>query len=293
MYSILSGNLQEKFIEPYARQLIALGCKIYLERRVHEFVFTGTRISEARFKVGSTESTLKGDIFVVTTPPGVTTQIVNRHLLAATPELANLSRLQSVPMASMSLYLKRPIPGLPKEHIMLADSKYALSFIDVSQTWKNSAGAVLTFNIGDLEPICSLPPDGMAECVIEELRNFIPEIHPEDIDHYHMRPNFDTPLLMNTTGTWCFRPSAGRTSIDNLYLAGDYCQSTVNVISMEGAITSGLLVAAAILESNGLSSFARILEPKKPPRLVLVALRNLLFPMMLLISYWSRARKSR
>jgi uncharacterized protein with NAD-binding domain and iron-sulfur cluster len=291
MYSILNGNLQERFIEPYARSLIDLGCQIRLGRQIHELVFTGTRISEARFKAGSTEGIMEGDIFVVTTPPEVTAKIVNGHLLQATPELANLAKLQSVPMASMSLYLKRPIPNLPKEHVMLADSKYALSFIDVSQTWSNSDGAVLTFNIGDLEPICSLSSDKMAECIIEELRSFIPEIYPEDIDHYHMRPNLDMPLLVNSKGSWHHRPAAGRTSIDNLYLAGDYCRSAVNITSMEGAITSGLLAAAAILESNGLSSFARILEPKKPPRLVLVALRNLLYPMMLLIAYWSRARK--
>src|SRR5258708_40072135 len=98
-------------------------------------------------------------------------------------------------------------------------------------------------------------------------------------------------LLVNWKGSWRYRPAAGPTSIDSLSRAGDYCRSAVNIASMEGAITRGLLAAAAILESNGLSSFARILEPKKTPRFVLVALRNLLFPMILLVACWSRARK--
>src|SRR5207237_9213866 len=59
-------------------------------------------------------------------------------------------------------------------------------------------------------------------------------------------------LFMNDVGIWAFRPDAlpgdpaNRIEIGNLALAGDYCRSHVDLVSMEGAVVTGLRAAEAI-----------------------------------------------
>ncbi len=60
----------------------------------------------------------------------------------------------------------------------------------------------------------------------------------------------DEPLLVNTVGTWEKRPKA-RTRIPNLFLAGDYVQTDVDLATMEGANESGRAAVNALLDAAG------------------------------------------
>ena len=67
----------------------------------------------------------------------------------------------------------------------------------------------------------------------------------------------DTPLLVNTVSTWEKRPQA-HTKIPNLFLAGDYVQTDVDLATMEGANESGRAAVGALLHEAGSSA-----EPPK------------------------------
>jgi uncharacterized protein with NAD-binding domain and iron-sulfur cluster len=60
----------------------------------------------------------------------------------------------------------------------------------------------------------------------------------------------DEPLLVNTVGTWDKRPQA-KTDIPNLFLAGDYVQTNIDLATMEGANESGREATNALLEAAG------------------------------------------
>ncbi|MEA2123948.1 MAG: hypothetical protein QOI80_730, partial [Solirubrobacteraceae bacterium] len=60
----------------------------------------------------------------------------------------------------------------------------------------------------------------------------------------------ETPLLVNTVGSWEKRPTA-RTQIPNLFLAGDYVQTDVDLATMEGANESGRAAVNALLDTSG------------------------------------------
>jgi uncharacterized protein with NAD-binding domain and iron-sulfur cluster len=60
----------------------------------------------------------------------------------------------------------------------------------------------------------------------------------------------DTPLLVNTVGTWVKRPQA-HTKIPNLFLAGDYVQTDIDLATMEGGNESGRAAVAALLHEAG------------------------------------------
>jgi uncharacterized protein with NAD-binding domain and iron-sulfur cluster len=62
-----------------------------------------------------------------------------------------------------------------------------------------------------------------------------------------------TPLLVNTVGTWEKRPKS-RTAVPNLFLAGDYVQTNIDLATMEGANESGRTAANALLDASGSSA---------------------------------------
>ncbi|MBI3449347.1 MAG: FAD-dependent oxidoreductase [Acidobacteria bacterium] len=293
MYSVLNADLQRGLIDPFERTLRALGCRIELDTRVDGLVRSGRSHGQARIDgVRASGKVIRGDVFVSALPSGVLSRIMDPELLEDA-RISGVTRLESVPMGAMTVYLRRPIAGLPPEHVILAESRYALSFIDVSQTWGGCPGSVLTLNIGDVASLIPLPHDQAAECVIDELRSFVSEIRATDVDRHHLRLNTDTPLLANSIGSWRHRATAGHTAIPNLFLAGDHCRSGVNVTSMEGAVASGLSVARAILAERGLPARREVLEPVPPPLGLLRGFRALLLPGMHLLGAWRQMRGAR
>jgi len=64
------------------------------------------------------------------------------------------------------------------------------------------------------------------------------------------RNSNDDPLLVNTIGSWERRPKAA-TKIPNLFLAGDYVQTDIDLATMEGANESGRAAVNALLERSG------------------------------------------
>ena len=75
----------------------------------------------------------------------------------------------------------------------------------------------------------------------------------------------DTPLLVNTVGTWERRPRA-QTKVPNLFLAGDYVQTDVDLATMEGGNESGRAAANALLDAVGSGAErARMYTLYEPP----------------------------
>ena len=122
----------------------------------------------------------------------------------------------------------------------------------------------------------------MERCLIEELIEYVPEICREDIDRCHLQSNLDSPLFLNTVGSWHFRPGT-KTRIDNLYITGDYCQSEADLTTMESTVISGLHTASHILEDQKLPADVGFipLETYSRKRLLLIKYLALL-PILLL-----------
>src|SRR6185295_15800091 len=95
-----------------------------------------------------------------------------------------------------------------------------------------------------------------------------------DWDRSDLRLNEDAPLFMNTVGSWQFRPETRtddpeyrahwvHSKVTNLYLAGDYCRSKIDLVSLEGAVTTGIAAARAIATNEGRPDAVK--EPLVPP----------------------------
>jgi phytoene dehydrogenase-like protein len=259
LFSILNGNLQEKFITPFERQLRQAGTEIHLNTRVTRLSVQGGRIAGV---LGTDDrpplASDVNDLYVLATPPEVALRFVDADVYAAehagsssSPEvrLADLVKLESVPMAALHLLLNRRIPDIPAVHVNLQGSRFGLSFIDVSQHWAGLPNTTLSIIASDFAPLAPLPESQMEHYLLEEIGQYVP-IQRRDVEKSFLQSNLSAPLFINSVGSWHFRPGA-RTRIPNLYVAGDYCRSEADLTTMESAVISALNTTRAILGDLG------------------------------------------
>jgi hypothetical protein len=213
-------------------------------------------------------------------------------------ELAKIPRLRGAPMASLDLRFKKKIEGIPKEHVTLVGSRFDLSFIDNSQVWPGIDTTLLNVVAASAAELGQLNAGEAAALIVMELMNFIPFDPSQDIDWElcHFQPNVGDALFLNDVGSEQWRPTA-KTPFPNLFLAGDYCQTFVDVVTLEGAVVSGLeaarqLQAQAMADGRWSASDRRarpieIIVPESPPTENILALKLLLAPWAAAAKWWS------
>ena len=91
---------------------------------------------------------------------------------------------------------------------------------------------------------------------------------------------------MNDVGAWAFRPTA-RTQLENLYLAGDFCQTPIDLVSMEGAVCSAVTAAEAIRTDLTIGPAIEVLAPFVYPRWLFVLGRLALSPAATIAKAWT------
>jgi len=224
----------------------------------------------------------------------------NPKLRESLPGLLKLRKLRSRQMASLDLYFPTALPGIPAEHVTLIDdhgyrnlgladrraflarsgdiaSRFGLSFVDNCQAWrvhKPPKETWLNVVSADFDELSGWPEIAARDAIIAELRHYL-DFDKNDIDwkRSSFRSNVDAPLFMNTVGSWQFRPET-RTdpaceqdwvhkTVENLFLAGDYCRSKIDLVCLEGAVTTGISAARAIAKHCGVEH--KVPEPLVPP----------------------------
>lgn len=277
-FRILNGDLQTRFIDPIEKTLRVKGCKIDFESFVVRLNIKDANISSVviRSADGATKELVTNRVVLAVAPEDAR-PLLNEDLLQISPDLGNLHYLRSRVMAGMTLYLKKLVPGIPQDHINFVNTKYALSMIDVTKPWGIEDRTILCFVVSDYTTLQGHSDDRAKEVLLCEIRRYLPFLTPELIERIDFQPHVEHPLFANTAGAWPKRPKT-RTLVRNLYMAGDYCRTHVDLTCMEGAVTSGMLAADAIRSDLNLGSAVDVLEPTTKPRILLVFLKYLLLP---------------
>jgi hypothetical protein len=158
------------------------------------------------------------------------------------------------------------------------DSNYTLSLLDMSQVWNEppAEGTMLNVISSNADLICDYEDDVILDIVLRELRRFldfklgpteIAQKHRDDDVDYsrcHIQTNVGEELFVNQVGSWEWRPRA-TCAIPNLFLAGDFCQTFVDVVTIEGAVVSGLMAAEALRARRGIGAPIDIVRPDSYP----------------------------
>jgi hypothetical protein len=225
---------------------------------------------------------LSADVYALCTPFEMTRSWLHDNLYQADPELGNLHFLEAQPMAALHLRVRGEIPELPREHVFLHGSYYALSFIETGNLWNptgQNGTTELSFISSNYSPLNAVSKEGAKDLLLKEIGEYLP-ITPADVEHWELNPNTEVPLFINTIGAWPNRPQP-KTKIKNLYLAGDYVKNAIDLACMEGAVSAALESAAQILRDHGVTESLPVVQvPLEWSRALLVFARIIMVPVV-------------
>lgn len=207
--------------------------------------------------------------------------LLNEAMRTADPQLDNLAKLETRWMNGVIFYLRKDVP-LGRGHTIYIDSEWALTSIsqqqfwpavDLSQRGDGRVKGILSVDVADWTTLGSEGKTAM-DCSEDEIKqevwtqlkehlndDLLPDLVDDDqlsafIDPAIEWPNPSRvptnlePLLINTPGSWYWRPEAV-TAIENLFLAGDYVRTYTDLATMEGANEAGRRAVNGILEASG------------------------------------------
>ncbi len=285
---LLSAPTNEAWIDPWAQLLRDRGVRFEMGWAAAALEMSGGRISSVRMidrSGGAT--TVEADWFVAAMPVERAVPLWSPQILAADPRLEGMRQLHTDWMVGIQYFLRRPAP-IAKGHVAYLGSPWALTSISQAQFWRGdfaarygdgSAHDCLSVDISDWDTPGILFGKTAKECSREEiaketwaqmtacLADSGDALDENDVVSWFIDPGLhwgtggianDTPLLINTVGSWANRPDA-RTAIPNLFLSGDYVRTDIDLATMESANESARAAVTALLEAAD--------SPAAPPSL--------------------------
>jgi predicted NAD/FAD-dependent oxidoreductase len=284
---LLTQNTNDAIFKPWRQHLearateLGLGFEVQCRTRVEKLHLADGRVvqltigtmpnnptTERGAPIEATdlrEVEVRGDL-VLAVPPRALGRLVSYEVAALAPKLETVRLLRSEPMISLDVYFKKKIPGLTNSITLLLDSKYTLSLLDTSQVWSDQAGnTALNVISSNADLIVDYPNEVILDIVLKELQRFL-DFKLDDVDYArcHVQTNVGEELFVNQVGSWDYRPKA-TCDIPNLFLAGDFCQTFIDVVTIEGAVVSGLVAAEALRRRRGIGAPIEIVEPDSYP----------------------------
>jgi len=237
---------------------------------------------------------------ILAVPPSSITQLMSPGLHDMDPQLGRCAKLRTEPMASVHLHLNdkfaarlkaQGFADLPDEPIVLLESKYSLTIQNNSRLWPNvpPGDTYLHIVASDVREILDLPepqkftdqvnsgnadgqqlniakPATMIDYILNEAKQYIPFDETEiRKNQTSIESNKQYPIFINDTGAWQDRPTT-TSRIPNLFLAGAHCRNTIDVVTIETAVVSGLAAAEAVRIVEKQGDPVSILYPSEHPR---------------------------
>jgi predicted NAD/FAD-dependent oxidoreductase len=226
-----------------------------------------------------------GDL-ILAIPPRQLADLVTFEIAEKAPSLSDVRRLRSEPMISVDLEFKRKLPNMPAGITVLLDSRFNLTLLDKSQIWRNSPGNTsLNVIASDADTLIDFHEADIVKLLLRELKRFIAfDAADLDTERTHLQTNVGEELFVNQVGSWEYRPKT-TCVIPNLFIAGDFCQNIADVVTIEGAVLSGLNAAQAVCNRHRVGGPLTIIEPDSYPTPALAALATATAP----LAYAARA----
>ncbi|GAA5045289.1 hydroxysqualene dehydroxylase [Nocardia callitridis] len=278
---VLNNPTNTAWIDPWTQRLQALGVNMVLGTEVTGLDVRDRRISRA-FATDNdgTPRVIDADHFFVALPAERARQLWSPEVLAVRPELAGMDRLFTDWMSGIQYYL-RSEGGIVDGHVAYIDAPWALTSISQNSLWSNKLdsygdGTVrdcLSVDISDWNTPGIRYGKPAKECTHEEIAREVwaqmtahlndrgPVLREADLHSWFLDPGITwqertgrntnaDPLLINTAGSWQYRPEP-HGNLENLYLAGDYIRTNIDLATMEGANESARAAVNALLEVTG------------------------------------------
>jgi uncharacterized protein with NAD-binding domain and iron-sulfur cluster len=278
---VLDGPTSEVWLQSWIALLRDLGVRFRVGWNVTGLRMAGGRVAGARARDRrGVARAIEAEWFVCAAPLERTARLLNRKVLAADPSLTGVSRLRNDWMAGLQFYLRRPLP-LAHGHVNYVNSPFALTSISQGQFWSRHLGTYgdgaaresLSTIVSDWETPGIVFGKAARDCSAREvaldawaqLKAHLNDqgevvLRDEDLHSWFLDPAMkptpaggldnDTPLFIQNPGSWDDRPDSA-TGVPNLFLAGDWVKTNINVTTMDGANQGGRQAANALLDAAG------------------------------------------
>jgi uncharacterized protein with NAD-binding domain and iron-sulfur cluster len=182
--------------------------------------------------------------------------------------------------------LRHDVPIVPG-HVIYIDSEWSLTSISQAQFWSEpverfgagDVGGVLSVDVSDWTTPGPVTGKAAMDCSREEIftevwaqlqahlnsqgspvledSNLVGWFLDTDVRFPEVRQEHEVrrdvnlePLLVNTAGSWAWRPDAV-TRVENLFLASDYVRTYTDLATMEGANEAARRAVNGVLDRSG------------------------------------------
>jgi Flavin containing amine oxidoreductase len=318
-----TGSGFTQVIEPLVKAIEALGVNIVTSTEVTAVSCARKRVTEIGLRttsfdaatatwvpVAGSDRTEPVANLLLAVPAAALSRLVRtpvkpdeQSVVEEAPDIAGIVRLRATQVPIIYLFFTHKLDAIPSEPVGLNASELSLAFTDISQTWQDvpafKGRTVLAVSSSDTAGLPGTTTYADAQAILLELAEYLP-FDPgtkwgdsPDIDWEHTRyePNSDSQLFINQTGTDAWRPDASSSHISNIYVAGDFCNNTVGMTTIESAVTTGLQAAQVIVRRNRHGHPVKIIPPDTNVLFDLgyVWLRYAWAPYAVAASLWSHA----
>lgn len=276
--------------QPLVKRLTTLGVVIILDATITKINVSGGIVTSVNANVRGRAINYKASRFVCALSLETVCGLLTPELTRADPnllQLNELSRLGRQVQLSVQYYLDRPVyTKVLTDYLYLEESPWALIIIAEGAIWGKK------INLADYcDPavkeiwsvgVCETHKPGLlhkkpfVNCNEQEIREevwyqvlsakgiyeSVCGLKDAKVLDFKMWPSFyyrdgkmDTtePKFANNVGTKPLRPGY-RTMIPNLYIGAAYCDTTVGVHSMEGAVEAGKNAASSIMQDCNINN---------------------------------------
>ncbi|WP_019931769.1 FAD-dependent oxidoreductase [Nocardia sp. BMG111209] len=272
---VLNGPTSEAWIDPWVARLRDLGVR-FETAELRGLDVDGGRISGARLADGRS---VDADHYVLAVPVEVARGLWTPEILAVRPELGAMDRLTVDWMTGIQFYLRRPAT-IARGHTAYIDSPWSLTSIAQNQFWPRTPlpgrgdGTVadcLSVDISNWNTPGIRTGKTAKQCTAQEISREVwaqlqahlkghAELRDADLHSWFLDSGISwdaagnsanaDPLLINTVGSWAARPVT-HGALENLFLAGDYVRTGVDLATMEGACEAARTAVNALLDVAG------------------------------------------
>lgn len=278
---VLNGPTSEVWLDNWVRYLGSLGVSFNLGSELTSLSVGGGRISAATVTDGAGRSQpVRADHYICAVPCERMAPLVSPAILALDPGLAGIAKIKTDWMNGLVFFLTERFP-VTNGHVNYVDSPFAVTSISQAQFWKRDLSQYGDGTVRDsFSTIISdwvtpgvlygktakqCTPDEIAQEVWAQVTASLdddggPQLTDDLVHSWYLDPAIlspgtdqvanDTPLLIQDPGGWYNRPSSV-TRIPNLFLAGDWVQTKIDVTTMDGANQGGRAAANGVLAASG------------------------------------------
>lgn len=300
---VLNGPTTEKWLAPWIAYLRARGVAFEVGWTASSIQMGSGRVAGVTVTNGTGASTsVTADWYICAMPSERAAPLMSPAVVAADPKLANIARLRQDWMTGLVFFLREPYPVV-HGHVNYVDSPFAVTSISQQQFWNvdlrnygdGQARESFSTIISDWDTPGVLYGKTAKQCTEQELVDEVweqikrhvndsgPNLLTDSMRHsWLLDPSIigpgtpgivnDEPLFIQQPGSWNLRPNSV-TRIPNLFLAGDWVKTNINVTTMEGANAGGRQAANGVLAASGSSAArARLTDLYVPPEFTLAKL---------------------